>query len=59
MSFDYGMRIKASAGNILGASLSDVSVVIPDFDVNDEMLLVRGAAQGRPGSSWISSSAAR
>jgi uncharacterized protein (TIGR02099 family) len=49
MSFDYGMRIKASAGNILGASLSDVSVIIPDFDVNDEMLLVRGAAQGPTG----------
>lgn len=49
MSFDYGMRIKASAGTILGASIKDVSVVIPDFDVNDEMLLVRGAAEGPTG----------
>ncbi len=46
MAFDYGMRVKASAGRILGASLGDVAVTIPDFDVHDEMLLVRGAASG-------------
>ncbi|WP_306603661.1 YhdP family protein [Azonexus sp.] len=52
MSFDYGMRIKAHAGNILGAGISAVAVEIPDFDVPDEMLLVRGAAQG-PTSEFL------
>lgn len=46
MAFDYGMRVNASAGRILGASLGNVAVTIPDFDVHDEMLLVRGAASG-------------
>ncbi|WP_310494885.1 YhdP family protein [Dechloromonas sp.] len=46
MSFDTGMRIKASKGRILGASLADVKVDIPDFESHEEMLLVRGIAQG-------------
>jgi len=46
MSFDFGMRVHATAGRILGAELPDVTVTIPDFDVDDEMLLVRGAATG-------------
>lgn len=50
MAFDYGMRVNASAGRILGASLGKVAVTIPDFDVMDEMLLVRGAASGPTGA---------
>ncbi len=46
MSFDTGMRIKASHGRILGASLADVKVDIPDFESHEEMLLVRGTALG-------------
>lgn len=46
MHFDYGMSIRASRGRILGADLSNVTVGIPDFDVSDEMLLVRGEAAG-------------
>lgn len=46
MAFDYGMRVNASAGQILGASLAGVSVVIPDFDVHDERLFVKGTASG-------------
>lgn len=46
MEFDYGMRVHAKAGRILGAQLPDVKVTIPDFDVEEEMLLVRGAASG-------------
>lgn len=46
MSFDFGMRVHATAGRILGAELPDVTVSIPDFDVDDEVLLVRGVATG-------------
>lgn len=46
MSFDTGMRIVASKGRILGAGLSGVKVDIPDFESHEEMLLVRGLAQG-------------
>ncbi|MCK6391496.1 MAG: TIGR02099 family protein, partial [Azonexus sp.] len=46
MHFDYGMAIRAQRGRILGAELSKVSVDIPDFDVNDEHLLVQGDAAG-------------
>lgn len=46
MSFDTGMKIAASKGRILGASLSGVHVQIPDFESHEEMLLVRGLAQG-------------
>lgn len=49
MSFDTGMNILASQGRILGASLSGVSVQIPDFESHEEMLLVRGLAQGPTG----------
>lgn len=46
MTFDTGMKILASKGRILGATLSGVKVDIPDFESHEEMLLVRGIAQG-------------
>jgi len=46
MSFDVGMKIAASKGRILGAHLSGVDVRIPDFESHEEMLHVRGLAQG-------------
>ncbi|WP_153132979.1 YhdP family protein [Dechloromonas hortensis] len=46
MSFGIGMKIQASQGSILGAKLSGVTVEIPDFESHEEMLLVRGLAQG-------------
>ncbi|MBS1140143.1 MAG: hypothetical protein H6R13_1596 [Proteobacteria bacterium] len=46
MTFGTGMKILASKGRILGASLSGVTVDIPDFESQEEMLLVRGLAQG-------------
>lgn len=46
MSFGVGMRIQASRGRVLGASLADVRVEIPDFESHEEMLLVRGGARG-------------
>ncbi|MCL2525075.1 MAG: TIGR02099 family protein [Betaproteobacteria bacterium] len=49
MQFGAGMKIAARSGRILGASLSDVSAVIPDFEVAEAMLLVRGAAAGPTG----------
>ncbi|MDD2663796.1 MAG: YhdP family protein [Dechloromonas sp.] len=49
MSFGIGMKIRASAGQILGAQLSGVSADIPDFESHEEMLLVRGVAQGETG----------
>ncbi|AXS80689.1 YhdP family protein [Dechloromonas sp. HYN0024] len=52
MTFDTGMKIVASKGRILGASLADVKVDIPDFESHEEMLLVRGVAQG-PTSEFL------
>ena len=46
MTFGVGMKIAASTGSIFGAKLSAVTVEIPDFESHEEMLLVRGAAQG-------------
>jgi uncharacterized protein (TIGR02099 family) len=46
MSFGYGMKILASKGTIFGAKLAGVSVEIPDFETHDQMLLVRGQADG-------------
>ena len=46
MTFGTGMKIVASKGRILGAGLSGVTVDIPDFESHEEMLLVRGLAQG-------------
>lgn len=46
MSFGIGMKINASQGAILGAKLAGVTVDIPDFESHEEMLLVRGVAQG-------------
>ncbi len=49
MTFDTGMKIVASKGHILGAALSGVKVVIPDFESHEETLLVRGVAHGPTG----------
>lgn len=49
MAFDYGMRIDAQAGRILGTRLPGVKVSIADFDHADPQLLVRGAAEGPTG----------
>lgn len=46
MTFGIGMKIAASAGTIFGTKLSAVTVAIPDFESHEEMLLVRGVAQG-------------
>ena len=46
MSFGVGMKIQASRGRLMGAQLSAVTVALPDFESFDEMLLVRGVAQG-------------
>lgn len=46
MSFGTGMKVTASKGTILGAKLGGVTVEIPDFESHEEMLLVRGTAQG-------------
>lgn len=46
LSFGVGMKISASKGRILGANLSGVTAEIPDFESHEEMLLVRGLAQG-------------
>lgn len=46
MSFGIGMKVNASQGNILGARLSGVRVEIPDFESREELLTVRGQAQG-------------
>ncbi|MFV0370549.1 MAG: YhdP family protein [Azonexus sp.] len=49
MAFDYGMRIKARRGRILGAAIGPVEVSMPDFDVLDEMLIIKGKAAGPTG----------
>lgn len=49
MSFGIGMKIAASKGRILGATLSRVTAEIPDFESFEEMLLVRGIAEGPTG----------
>lgn len=49
MTFGIGMKIAASAGSIFGAKLSAVTVEIPDFESREEMLLVKGVAQGPTG----------
>ena len=52
------MRIEAQRGAIFGAELGKTVVEIPDFESPEEMLLVRGSAQGRPPSSCASSTKA-
>ncbi len=52
MRFGIGMHISAHAGQILGARLPAVKVDIPDFDSHEEMLLVRGQAEG-PTASFL------
>lgn len=46
LTFGVGMKIEASQGSMLGAKLSNVRVVIPDFESHEEILLVKGVAQG-------------
>lgn len=52
MQFGVGMRINAQRGKILGADLGKVMVVLPDFESHDEMLYVRGQAEG-PTSEFL------
>ena len=49
LSFGVGMRIVAERGNLLGARLSGVTAEIPDLESLDEMLNIRGEAQGPTG----------
>lgn len=46
LTFGVGMKLEARKGAMLGARLSDVTVVIPDFESHEELLLVKGLAQG-------------
>ncbi len=46
MSFGVGMKIVARKGAVFGANLSGVTVEIPDFESHEELLQVRGLAQG-------------
>ena len=46
MNFGIGMKVAAQRGEILGARLSGVTVVIPDFEAHDELLKVSGRAEG-------------
>jgi uncharacterized protein (TIGR02099 family) len=46
LTFGIGMKVEARRGGILGAKLSNVTVVIPDFESHEEILLVKGLAQG-------------
>lgn len=49
MTFGIGMKVEASKGAIFGAKLSGVTVTIPDFESREELLQVRGVAQGPTG----------
>ncbi|MBK8918874.1 MAG: TIGR02099 family protein [Betaproteobacteria bacterium] len=46
MSFGVGMRIEAGTGAIFGAQLGPTTAEIPDFESTEEMLFIRGSAQG-------------
>jgi uncharacterized protein (TIGR02099 family) len=46
MTFGVGMRVEAHRGAILGTRIGPVLAEIPDFDVKDEMLLIRGQVEG-------------
>jgi len=46
MRFGVGMRIESTRGRILGAKFDKVVAELPDFDVPDEWLHVKGAAIG-------------
>lgn len=46
LSFGVGMRVEASRGRILGASIGPVTAELPDFSAAEEMLLVKGLAEG-------------
>ncbi|MDR2838729.1 MAG: TIGR02099 family protein, partial [Azonexus sp.] len=49
LEFGVGMKITAHSGHVLGARLSGVTAVMPDFNAADERLLVRGGAAGPTG----------
>ncbi len=49
MTFGAGMKIEAKKGSILGARLSPVTLDLPDFEMPDETLFVKGVAQGPTG----------
>lgn len=46
MSFGAGMKIAARTGRILGTTVGSVSAEIPDFEMPDETLLIKGAVAG-------------
>jgi uncharacterized protein (TIGR02099 family) len=52
MRFGVGMKVLSDKANILGARLSGVTVEIPDFESHEEMLHVKGVAQG-PTSEFL------
>lgn len=52
LHFGVGMKIVSNKGEILGTKLSEVTVEIPDFESHEELLLVRGKAQG-PTSEFL------
>jgi uncharacterized protein (TIGR02099 family) len=46
LRFGIGMQVEASRGRIFGTELGPVKVTIPDFDVADEQLIVKGMVRG-------------
>lgn len=46
MSFGIGMKIDAKTGMVFGAQLGRTLAEIPDFESQEELLLIRGSAQG-------------
>lgn len=44
-----GMWVNADRGTVMGVALGPVTVEIPDFDADEQMLLVRGTAKGNAG----------
>lgn len=49
LSFGVGMKLLSDKATIFGTRLSGVTVEIPDFESHEEMLHVRGTAQGPTG----------
>lgn len=49
MSFGAGMKIAARSGRILGTTVGPVTAEIPDFEMADETLLIKGIVNGPTG----------
>lgn len=49
MSFGAGMKIAARSGHILGTTVGPVTAEIPDFEMTDETLLIKGIVSGPTG----------